>query len=87
MKWPTPPPATPRHQQKQLKLAARELRTFAVFVLVVALAGPTLSPALAASPGQRLIGVLLVATLFGLGLMLLGRMPIDADAREEPDKR
>ncbi len=87
MKLPTPPPAKPRHRQEQLKVAAQELRTLAVFVLVVVLAGPTLSPALAASPGQQLIGVLLAATLFGLGLMLLGRMPIDDDASEEPDER
>ncbi len=87
MKLPTLPPATPRHRQEQLKLAARGLRTLAVIVLVVALAGPALSPALAASPGQRLIGVLLAAVLLGLGLILLGRMPVEDGASEQPDKR
>ncbi len=50
MRSPPPPPATPRHRQEQLKLAARGLRTLAVFVLVAVLAGPMLSSALIASP-------------------------------------
>ncbi len=87
MRLPTPPPATPRHRQEQLKLAARGLRTLAVIVLVAVFAGPMLSPAFVVSPGQQLTGVLLAAALFGLGLMLLGRMPADDNPSEPSDKR
>ncbi len=87
MRLPPLPPATPRHRQEQLKLAARGLRTLAVFVLVAVLAGPMLSPAFVASPGQQIIGVLLAAALFGLGLVLLGHMPLEDDPSERSDER
>ncbi len=87
MRLPTLPPATPQHRQEQLKLAARGLQTIAVLVLVAVLAGPTLSPALAASPGQKLAGVLLAVALIGLGLMLLGRIPIETKTSSQTDNR
>lgn len=87
MRLPTPPPVTPLHRQEQLKLAARGLSILAVFVLVAVLAGPMLNPALTATPGQQLGGVLLAVALFGLGLMLLGRIPVDDEPNRQSDKR
>ncbi len=87
MRLPPPPPASPRHRQEQIKLAARGLQTLAVIVLVVVLAGPALSPALAASRCQQLVGVLLAGALIGLGLMLLRYMPIESKPRDRSDGR
>ncbi len=87
MRLPTLPPATLQHRQKQLQLIACGLRALAVLVLVAVLAGPTLSPALAASPGQKLAGALLAVALIGLGLMLLGRMPIGTKTSRQADNR
>ncbi len=87
MRLPPLPPASPRHRQEQIKLAARGLQTLAVIVLVVVLAGPALSPALAASRGQQLVGVLLAVALIGLGLMLLRYTPIEVKRSDWSDDR
>lgn len=87
MRLPPLPPASPRHRQEQIKLAARGLQTLAVIVLVVVLAGSALSPALAASRGQQLAGVLLAVALIGLGLIMLRYMPIEIKPGDRSDDR
>lgn len=54
--------------------------------LVAVLAEPMLSPTLVASSGQQFIGMLFAAAPFGLGLVLLGYMPVDDNLSELSDE-